>query len=94
MEHERDAFGRAQRLEHDDQREPDRVAEQRRLLRVALGADHRIRNARVEVLDAVTRTLLSVSETGDHGQFLADVPADAPACANSTVVRRRSFSPG
>jgi hypothetical protein len=37
-----------------------------------------IRNARVEVLDAVTQALISVSETGDRGQFIADVPDAFP----------------
>ncbi len=48
-----------------------------------------IRSARVEVLDAVTRTVLSVSETGDRGEFVADVPPDAPVTIR-VLSRQRS----
>jgi hypothetical protein len=48
-----------------------------------------IRNARVEVLDTATRTLLSVSETGEQGEFVADVPEDA-AVTIRVMSRQRS----
>ena len=47
VQHEREPLGRCQRLEHHEQREPDRVREQRLMLGVdaLLGADDRLGHA-------------------------------------------------
>jgi hypothetical protein len=50
-----------------------------------------IRNARVEVVDPVTQTVISVSETGDRGLFIADVPAAIPVTIR-VISRLRSTS--
>ena len=52
VQHEREPLGRCQRLEHDEQREPDRVREQRLMLRVdaLLGTDDRLGNAGLQGL--------------------------------------------
>ena len=49
-----------------------------------------IRNARVEVIDRVTRQVLTVAETDDAGAFVAAVP-DRPGLAIQVVSRLRSY---
>ena len=50
VQHERDAFGGRQRIEHDEQREPDRIAQQGLLLGIhaRLGAHDRVRHVGLE----------------------------------------------
>jgi hypothetical protein len=69
VELEGEPLGRRQRLEDDEQREPDRVGEQRLVLRIGLevGADDRLREPAADVVLAAraTRAEQVETDTGD-----------------------------
>jgi hypothetical protein len=76
VQHEREPLCRAERVEHDEQGEADRVGEQCLLLWVGHGPDHRVREVAVEGLlaaGAAGAQHVQADPRDDRGQPAAEV---------------------